>query len=87
MAQTVFPWKITTPASVALVLTITEYGYITKKETGPFEANNKNDVKVAVRVSDLLSCRINVRAHPLPPRQFRAAASEASAQSVAAIKA
>jgi hypothetical protein len=36
VAQTVFPWKITAPASGALVLTITGSGYITKKETGPF---------------------------------------------------
>ena len=43
------------PASGALVLTITGYGYITKKETGPFEANKKNDFKVAVRVSGAIS--------------------------------
>ena len=55
VAQTVFPWKITAPASGALVLTITGSGYITKKETGPFEANKKNDFKVAVRVSGAIS--------------------------------
>jgi hypothetical protein len=55
VAQAVFPWKITAPASGALVLTITGYGYITKKETGPFEANKKNDFKVAVRVSGAIS--------------------------------
>jgi len=55
VAQTVFPWKITAPASGALVLTITGFGYITKKETGPFEANKKNDFKVAVRVSGAIS--------------------------------
>jgi hypothetical protein len=55
VAQTVFPWKITAPAAGALVLTITGYGYITKKETGPFEANKKNDFKVAVRVSGAIS--------------------------------
>jgi hypothetical protein len=55
VAQTVFPWKITAPASGAMVLTITGYGYITKKETGPFEANKKNDFKVAVRVSGAIS--------------------------------
>ena len=49
------PWKITAPASGALVLTINGSGYITKKETGPFEANKKNDFKVAVKVSGAIT--------------------------------
>ena len=55
VAQTVFPWKITAPAAGALVLTITGYGYIAKKETGPFEPSKKNDFKVSVRVSGAIS--------------------------------
>ena len=55
VAQTVFPWKITAPAAGALVLTITGHGYITKKETGPFEPSKKSDCKVSVRVSGAIS--------------------------------
>ena len=55
VALTVFPWKITAPASGSQVLTITGYGYITKKETGPFEANKKSDFKVSVRVSGAIT--------------------------------
>jgi hypothetical protein len=55
VAQTVFPWKITAPASGATVLTITGFGYIVKKETGPFEPSKKSDFKVGVRVSGAIS--------------------------------
>ena len=55
VAQTIFPWKITAPASGALVLTITGYGYIVKKETGPFEPTKKNDFKVGVRVAGAIT--------------------------------
>jgi len=37
------------------VLTITGFGYITKKETGPFEPSKKNDFKVGVRVSGAIT--------------------------------
>ena len=55
VALTVFPWKITAPASGATVLTITGFGYIVKKETGPFEPSKKSDFKVGVRVSGAIT--------------------------------
>src|SRR4051812_28853143 len=51
IARTIFPWKITSPAGTAGTLTVTGYGYIVKKETGPMEPNKKIDFKVSVRVS------------------------------------
>ena len=55
VALTVFPWKITAPAAGATVLTITGFGYIVRKETGPFEPGRKNNFKVGIRVSGAIT--------------------------------
>lgn len=55
IARTVFPWKITSPASNATVLTITGSGFITKKATGPMEANAKVSFAATIRVSGAIT--------------------------------
>jgi hypothetical protein len=50
-ARTIFPWMITATTSSGKTLTVTGFGYITKKETGPFEPNKKQDFKVSVQVA------------------------------------
>ena len=46
------------------MLTITGLGYIIRKETGLFEANRKNDYKVAVRVSGAISYSVAQKCKP-----------------------
>ena len=55
MARTIFPWEITGPVSGNKTLTIAGYGFITKKETGPWEPNKKQDFKVSVRAAGVIT--------------------------------
>lgn len=51
VGRTIFPWKITAPATATTVLTMTGTGFITKLETGPFETEKKTDLKFSVQIT------------------------------------
>lgn len=51
ISRAIFPWQIVAPASGGKTLTVSGFGYITKKETGPMEPNKKIDFKVSVQVA------------------------------------
>lgn len=58
IARTTFPWQIVAPMTGTKILTITGTGFITKKETGPFEPNKKVDFKVSIRATGVLTYTI-----------------------------
>ena len=55
IARTLFPWKITAPMQGTTMLTVTGTGFITKKESGPFEPNKKIDFKLSVRCAGAIT--------------------------------
>src|SRR6185436_19531009 len=55
-AQTVFPWKITAPVNTGTQLyTVIGTGFITKYETGPFEANKKIDFAADLQITGTIT--------------------------------
>jgi hypothetical protein len=55
ISRLTFPWKITAPENSGRTLTIAGFGFIIKKETGPFEPNKKQDFKVSIRATGVLT--------------------------------
>lgn len=57
-ARTMFPWKITSPLSGTRILTVSGYGFINKKETGPFTPGAKTEFKIGVKVAGMITYAI-----------------------------
>jgi hypothetical protein len=55
VSRTIFPWKLTAPASDNALLTVLGRGFISKKESGPFEAGKKIDLKLTVKTAGSLN--------------------------------
>lgn len=54
-ARTVFPFKLTTPASGSTTLTVTGTGFFTKMQKGPIEPNKKTEFKATLKVTGVLT--------------------------------
>ncbi len=55
VGRTVFPFKVTTPASGSTTLTVTGTGFFIKMQKGPIEPNKKTEFKATVKVSGVLT--------------------------------